>query len=534
MDIPCPRCSRPTTEEALAQSRWASADIVAELRKKKKGWSPSEGACPACIEEALLFVLQEKGEESFYESIQSVWPLDARAAFGAIPTPLRMRCDPRFTGSGVTIALLDSGFYPHPDLTKPVNRIKAWVDAGVEPPVVLRFGPKDSPEWPAWDDGAASKWHGLMTSTTAAGNGYLSHGLYSGMASESELVLIRVREPEGAISNESIERGLRWLLDNGPALGVRVASLSVAGDPVEPLAGNPVDAAVGELVAQGVTVLAAAGNSGDRMLVPPATAPAAITVGGVDDQNTLSEDDITLWHSNYGVSSAGFRKPEIVAPSIWVVAPVLPGTETAEKAEGLFERRANGDESVEEEIDSLKLITPYYQHVDGTSFATPLVASTVACLLQANPKLDPEAIRDILQATAETIPGVPLERQGHGVLDASQAVALALHLRRGSRIEWAQSPQLTPDGILYILDHPDASQVELLGSWDGWRAPGLLATEAGDGRWVVYQDPLPGGSYAYKFLVDGGRWLNDPANRHKAPDGAGGYNSVVVVPNGAA
>ena len=44
----------------------------------------------------------------------------------------------------------------------------------------LRFGPDDKPAWPEWDAGAAHQWHGLMTSTTLAGNGWLSHGLYCG------------------------------------------------------------------------------------------------------------------------------------------------------------------------------------------------------------------------------------------------------------------------------------------------------------------------------------------------------------------
>src|SRR5690349_16891964 len=41
----------------------------------------------------------------------------------ALPTPLRMDADERFTGKGVTIAFLDSGFFAHTDLTEPVNRI---------------------------------------------------------------------------------------------------------------------------------------------------------------------------------------------------------------------------------------------------------------------------------------------------------------------------------------------------------------------------------------------------------------------------
>jgi hypothetical protein len=44
----------------------------------------------------------------------------------ALPVPVRMEADERYTGRGVTIAFLDSGFYAHKDLTEPVNRILAY------------------------------------------------------------------------------------------------------------------------------------------------------------------------------------------------------------------------------------------------------------------------------------------------------------------------------------------------------------------------------------------------------------------------
>ena len=497
--VACPRCGRVTTEQGLAESHWANEAVINQLREGRADWLPEAGACVACVQEALLLLLITQGDAAFFESVQSVWPLDAAAAFGALPTPLRMRADPRYTGKGVTVALLDSGFYPHPDLTEPTNRIKAWVNVGGDTEE-LHFGPEDRPTWPGWDEGEAHQWHGLMTSTTLAGNGYLSHGLYSGMASQAELVLVQVRQPDGAISNESIRRGLEWVRANGPDLGVRVVSVS-----------------------------ATAGNDGQRNLVPPATAPAAITVGGIDDNNTLTTEDIALWQSNYGLSSEGAIKPELVAPSIWIVAPILPGSEVAAEAEALFARRATGDGSVEGRVDELKLVTPHYQHVDGTSFATPLVAAAVACLLEANPRLDAEQVRDILLATAETITDVPIERQGHGVIDVGQAIALARHLRRGAKLDWRRVPQVTPDGILYALDEDNAGRVELFGSWNGWKGPGLLAAETEPGLWMIYQDLLPAGVYHYKFLIDGQHWLLDPSNRARIPDEGGSLNSVLIV-----
>lgn len=427
----CPLCGAPSTPDDLAEAGWLAPDVAAQLVRRHPRWKQEDGACPACVQQVLLQTLLDQGEAALHDGIQATWPLDARAAFGVLPTPLRLHADPRYTGQGVTLALVDSAFYPHPDLVEPRNRIRAWVDAGHEDVRAHIFAPDEMPHWPGWDAGDPAQWHGLMTSSVAAGNGWLSHGLYRGLASDADLVLVQARDEAGHISNASITRALRWLCDNGPELGMRVVNLSVGGEPVSPLAGNPVDAAVAELVAEGITVVAAAGNDGVRRLVPPATAPMALTIGGLDDKNTFDHAEVELWHSNYGETTGGARKPELVAPSIWVAAPVLPHSPVADEAADLFSRRAEGDAGVEERIAGLKLVTPHYQHVDGTSFAAPLVASVVASMLQANPALTPRLVRDVLIAAAQPIPGAPAERQGAGALDAGQAVARALREQHG-------------------------------------------------------------------------------------------------------
>jgi len=524
----CPLCSAPATPGDLAEASWLDPQVVARIAERSPAWRRESGACPACVQQALLQALLEKGDAALHDSIQSVWPLDAEAAFGAIPTPLRMHADPRFTGRGITIALLDSGFYPHRDLVAPRNRIRAWIDAGQESLDVRCFGPDETPRWPGWDAAAAWQWHGLMTSTVAAGNGALSHGLYRGLASEAGLVLIQARDEYGRITNESIARALGWLRVHGPALGVRVVSMSVSGDLVEPLAGNIVDEAIATLVAGGVTVVAAAGNDGVRRLAPPATAPHALTIGGLDDMNTFDHATRVIWHSNYGLSGLGALKPELVAPSIWVVAPILLSAPFANEARALFERRARGDNSAEWPIAESKLITPFYQHVDGTSFAAPLVAGTIACMLEANPALTPTLVRDVLLATAHVVPGAPADRQGAGALDAGRAVALALRERHGAQLGSLAAPQITPFGVAWVLHDHAANQVQVLGSWDGWRAPGLLATLVEPGVWRA-EHALPPGHYVYKYLLDGARWLDDPANPRKEHDRFGGLNSVLTI-----
>jgi serine protease AprX len=329
------------------------------------------------------------------------------------------------------MAQVDAGFYPHRDLVRPRNRIRAWADAGRTHVVERRFEEHEVPYWPRWNAGEPWQWHGLMTSAAAAGNGALSQGFYRGLASEADLVLVQAREPSGRIPNRSIARALRWLARHAQELDLRVVSISVGGDPVARLAGNAVDEAVAELVARGVTVVAAAGNDGVRRLVPPATAPSALTIGGIDDKNLFAPEEVELWHSNYGESSTGALKPELVAPSLWLAAPILPGTPLAEEARVLFALRAAGNPEVEARIVGQKLITPCYQHVEGTSFAAPLVASAVACVLEANPSLTPADVRAVLVESAEPVPGAERERQGAGALHAGRAVALALE-RKGT------------------------------------------------------------------------------------------------------
>jgi serine protease AprX len=369
----------------------------------------------------------------------------------------------------------------------------------------------------------------MMTSSSAAGNGRTSHGLYRGLASEANLVLVQVWERNSHVHNASIARALRWLLRHRRDFNLRIVNISVGGDPVSQADGPAVDDAVAALTAAGITVIAAAGNDGQRQLRPPATAPTAITVGGIDDHNVLDASQTALWHSNYGITSQGDLKPELVAPSLWVVAPVLPGSAIAREAEELMERRVMGDTTVEDQIAALKLVTPYYQHVEGTSFAAPIVASVVACMLEANPSLGPDDVRQILIAAARLVPGAPPERQGAGALDAGIAIALALD-ERHSTDGHTISPQVSLSGISFLLHDRDAQKVQVIGSWDGWRGPGLLAQQVKPGVWHAARTVLPAGRYLYRFLLDSERWLADSANPRKSPNGVGGFDSVLVVP----
>src|SRR5262249_38324396 len=67
------------------------------------------------------------------------------------------------------------------------------------------------------------------------------------------------------------------------------------------------------------------------------------------------------------------------------------------------------------------------------SMAAPVVAGTAALMLQANPALTPNAVKAILQYTAQTYAGYDALTQGAGFLNAYGAIALAQFLAAPDR-----------------------------------------------------------------------------------------------------
>jgi serine protease AprX len=254
-----------------------------------------------------------------------------------------------------------------------------------------------------------------------------------------------------------------------------------------------------------------------------------VTVGGLDDRNVFDAAERALWHSSFGATWMGRGKPELVAPSVWVAAPVLPMTDVAREAADLFARRAMGDSACESRIAELKLITPFYQHVEGTSFAAPIVAGIVACMLEAEPGLTPKRVRELLTLACRRVYGAPLERQGAGAIDAGYAVALALADEPNMSYPAVSEPASGARARL-VLHEAGAKDVHVVGSWNEWApSPGQEASRIAPGLWVAALPRLAPGKYGYKFVVDGARWIEDPVNGRGVSDGFGGTNSTFEV-----
>ena len=345
-----------------------------------------------------------------------------------IPSLVERLCpSTRYAGRGVCIAFVDAGFFPHPDLRLPRGRIRAYVDVTRDQPE-----PRELLERKAWS------WHGTMTTCAAAGNGYLSGGRYRGLASESDVVLVKAKDEDADVRAAHVVAALGIPLRH-PDLGVRVLSISLGVDPGDPQS-SEIERAVERATQAGVVVVAAAGNVADRAPTAPASAKSAITVGGFDDGGTIDAGDDGPWPSSHGGG-----KPDLLAPAAWVPAPMVPGTLEAREAHALYdlltvleemslepsslpalaESSADLLERVGARIALQKYIARDYQHVDGTSFAAPIVASIVAQMLEANPALGPADVRGGLLQTARKLEGVPADVQGAGLVQAAAAVAWA-------------------------------------------------------------------------------------------------------------
>jgi serine protease AprX len=466
--------------------------------------------------------------------------------FAVIPTADRLDADPRFTGRGVTIAFLDSGFHQHPDLVEPNNRVVAFHDISC-----------DETETDSERLIESWHWHGTQTTVAAAGNGHLCDGKYRGIASDARLVLVKVSQ-NGRISEENIAKGLRWVIKNRERFNIRVLNISLGGDEDVPCALSTIDQLAEEAIRQGIVVVVAAGNTTDHAPIPPANSPSVITVGGYDDGNNPGQKDLGLYHSSFGVTAGGTVKPELIAPAMWVAAPILSNTRDYERAEALsklaaapdyqllslareLEETAELPESiavgdvatirsfVESTLESQKIVATHYQHVDGTSFAAPIISSVVAQMLEANPKLTPGVVKNILISTADRITTAPAIRQGYGVVNARRAVELAIREEHGLQTVGCSPPRVENGRLVFLYHDDEALTVSLVGDFNSWNTALTPLRKDESGLWLAEVEAPKAGKYQYKFIVDGSRWLEDPSNGMKVPDNYGGLNSVLAI-----
>jgi serine protease AprX len=357
--------------------------------------------------------------------------------------------DPRFTGRGVVAAFLDSGFYAHPDLVSPYSRIHAYHD------LINRKSGLENLK----DTSDPSSWHGMMSSVIAGGNGTLSKGRFRSLTPDLGLVLVKVGTL-ARVHHDDIARGIEWVLVNRARYDIRILNISCGGDYEISYLEDTMSRFAEAAVRAGIVVVAAVGNNGHMpgYVVPPASVPAVISVGGLDDGGNPQLGRTSLYRSSYGPTIDGVQKPEVITLADWLAAPILPGTPTAQQASFLARLSELADDQLSPEIERNQGVYPaldeargrpayllrqiitaglrdgqvideHYKKVDGTSFAAPIVTSVVAQMLEANPDLTPLQVKRILLQTAKRLPNVQVDRQGWGAVQPKIAVERALQAR---------------------------------------------------------------------------------------------------------
>lgn len=271
------------------------------------------------------------------------------------------------TGKGINIAIIDTGVFPHPDLTRPVNRIvafKDWINQRKRP----------------YDDNG----HGTHVAGDAAGNGWMSKGKYKGPAPEAGIVGVKVLDREGSGYDSTIIKGIEWCIKNRKRLKLRILSMSFGGSVNTAWEDDPLCQAVEKAAKAGLIVVIAAGNSGPgrSTIESPGNSPSAITVGAVDDRRSLVQaDDRITWYSSRGPARGGGTKPDLVAPGETIISLRAPRS--------LLDR----------ELPYLRVGKGYFT-LSGTSMSTPIVSGAAAQLLQRNPLLSPKQVKTILKRNA--------------------------------------------------------------------------------------------------------------------------------------
>jgi len=271
--------------------------------------------------------------------------------------------------------------------------------------------------------------HGTHCAGIIAGTGQDSGTLYAGVAPNAKL--IGVGSGAGIFILNALG-GFEWTLAHQALDHIRVISNSWGTSDPSFDPDNPVNIASKRAHDSGITVLFAAGNSGPgkNTMNPYAEAPWVIGVAAGTKEGTLAD-----------FSSRGIPREERLSdnnPNNDDEAPTItaPGTGRAFDSDAgkftsdIISTRAKTntvDNGLDADTEIPTEFLPYYTQISGTSMATPHVAGIVALLLEADPSLTPDEIKQILQETATRMPGRHDYEVGAGYVNALAAVDKVFH-----------------------------------------------------------------------------------------------------------
>lgn len=270
-------------------------------------------------------------------------------------------------GEGITVAVIDTGIFPHRDLQK---RIIANADF-----LQRRKMPYDG-------NGHGTHIAGII------GSAGIANGHYIGVAPKCSLVSIRILDGNGNGKIEYMLEGIHWILENHKQYHIRIVNISIGAlEQVTKERDEKLIRAVESLWDAGLVVIVAAGNRGPEKssVTAPGTSPKVITVGASDDYNSVYfHRRMRKNYSGRGPTKNCIVKPEIVAPGFNILS---------------CRNSKNG-----------------YVTRSGTSMSTPFVSGAIALLLERYPSMTNRDVKLALYQSATDL-GLPKEQQGWGLLN---------------------------------------------------------------------------------------------------------------------
>ena len=330
--------------------------VAVELSKEKLREVSSHRMIQTVTDDALVTKVGSGSCRDFFAP---------RPRRGKLPQKLKARMR---GGTGVGIAFVDTGIAPHYDLIYPQNRITAFYDL-----INRRTVPYD-------DDG-----HGTHVAGIAAGNGFCSDQ-FIGTAPAADLIGVKALDAAGNGTTSDILAALQWIVDNKERYHIKVINLSL-GVPTDLSYGeDPLIRGANAAVANGFTVVAAAGNSGPGRCTinSPGTSPYVVTVGAA--YTVPDAESSVASFSSRGPTPKGFIKPDLLAPGVDIIS--------------LSNRNPRA-----------------YTIESGTSMAAPYVAGAAAALYASYPGISPQMVKRALLRSARPLYHESLNSQGRGVLD---------------------------------------------------------------------------------------------------------------------